>query len=63
METESIQDIVEKALEQAIESLDIVATDETLDRHLKETQDMCNRALIELRGYGHELPTEDWNNN
>lgn len=63
METENIQDIVEAALENAIESLDLVATDRNLDRRLREAQDLCNRALVELRGFGHQTPPDDWNKN
>lgn len=62
METENVHDLVEKALEQAIESLDLIATDETLDRRLRETQAICNHALEELRGYGHESLREEWQN-
>lgn len=60
METENVQDLVERALETAIETLDLVATDERLDRRLREAQEVCNRALQELRGYGHEVPKENW---
>ncbi len=60
METGNVQELVETALERAIESLDVIATDEKLDQELRETQAMCNHALEELRGYGHELTQEEW---
>ena len=60
METENVQDIIEQALEMAINTLDLLATDDNLNKRLRETQDACNRALVELRGYGHEAPREDW---
>jgi uncharacterized protein (UPF0147 family) len=62
METENIQDQVERALENAIESLDLIATDERLDRHLRDVQEQCKKALVNLRGYGHESPKENWQN-
>lgn len=60
MNGENVQDLIERALESAIEGLDIIATDPTLDRHLRETQALCNQALMELRGYGHEAEKEEW---
>jgi hypothetical protein len=38
----------------------LLATDDNLNRRLRETQDQCNKALIELRGFGHEISREDW---
>ncbi len=61
MEQANVQELVEEALENAIEALDLVATDKTLDRRLREVQDHCNRALVELRGYGHDVASEGWN--
>lgn len=63
METQRVQDLVEQALENAIDTLDLLATDDGLDRRLREAQDNCNRALIELRGYGHEPEKDEWKNN
>lgn len=63
METENVQDIVEKALENAIEALNLIATDEQLDGRLREAQRRCNDALYELRGYGYDLAQEDWKKN
>ncbi|MBI1291782.1 hypothetical protein GC173_11145 [bacterium] len=63
METENVQDLVERALENAIESLDLMATDDNLNRRLRETQEQCNKALVELRGYGHDVRPENWDNN
>lgn len=63
METENVQDIVEQALENAIEALDLISTDEQLDGRLREAQRLCNDALFELRGYGHDLTQEDWKKN
>lgn len=60
MPTENVQDLVEFALERAIASLDLIATDPKLDRELRETQHICNRALTELRGFGYEVPREEW---
>ncbi len=62
METENVQDLVESALENAIETLDLVATDPELDRRFRDAQEICNRALMELRGYGHHVSKEDWQN-
>lgn len=63
METENVQDLVELALENAIQSLDMIATDKDLDQRLREAQRLCNDALFELRGYGYDLAREDWQNN
>jgi len=63
METENVQDLVELALENAIQSLDMIATDKDLDERLREAQKLCNDALLELRGYGYDLTREDWQNN
>jgi len=63
METENVQDLIERALENAIESLDLMATDDNLNQRLRETQEQCNKALVELRGYGHKAPKEPWQNN
>jgi hypothetical protein len=63
MDTEKVQDLIEKALENAIESLDLMATDDNLNRRLRETQEQCNKALQELRGYGHEITRDPWENN
>lgn len=63
MPTENVQDLVELALERAMDSLDLVATDKALDRELRNTQHLCNQALIELRGYGYEVPREEWQKN
>lgn len=60
METESTQELIERALEMAIESLDLIATDDNLNNRLRETQEVCNRALEDLRGYGFEIAREDW---
>lgn len=60
MSTNNVQDTVERALEMAIETLDIIATDNDLDRRFRDTQDYCNQALIDLRGYGHEIVHDDW---
>ncbi len=60
METDNTQDLLERALENAIETLDLVAIDPTLDRRFREAQKMCNQALIELRGFGHETQSEEW---
>lgn len=60
MDPKDTQDLVELALERAIESMDVIATEPTLDRYLRETQDLCNAALVELRGYGFEKPKEEW---
>ncbi len=60
MNGENVQDLIERALESAIESLDVVATDPALDKHLRETQALCNHALYELRGFGHEAEKEEW---
>ena len=62
METENVQDLIERALESAIESLDLIATDENLDRRLRDTQAMCNHALTELRGYGFHTERDEWKN-
>ena len=66
METENVQDLVELALENAIEALNLIATDRQLDAHLRQTQRLCNDALLELRGYGYDAAREEWqegNNN
>ena len=63
METTRVQDLIEQALENAIDTLDLIATDEALDRRLREAQERCNKALIELRGYGHEAEKDPWLNN
>ncbi len=60
MKERSIQETVENALESAIEALNLIATDDKLDAHLREVQKRCNDALEELRGYPHELPKEEW---
>ena len=60
METENVHELIERALESAIESLDVIANDEELDQKFRQTQELCNRALEELRGYGHELDKEEW---
>jgi len=60
MNKPTTHEVVESALEAAIEALSIIATDEKLDRRLLEVQKQCNAALEELRGYPHELPKEEW---
>ena len=62
MEPRDVHELVEFALERAIESLDVIATDKRLDQELRETQNICNHALFELRGYGHEVEKEEWQN-
>lgn len=57
---EHTQDLIERALEQSIEALDLIATDDKLNEHLRATQELCHRALIELRGFGHDLKKEEW---
>lgn len=63
METENTQELLEKALEEAIETLELIATDDNLNHRLRETQELCNRALTELRGFGHDSKREDWQQN
>ncbi|CAN5430424.1 hypothetical protein BH09SUM1_BH09SUM1_04480 [soil metagenome] len=63
METQSVQEMVELALENAIDSLDLIATDDNLNTRLRETQEQCNAALIQLRGYGYEAAREEWQEN
>ena len=60
MRKPSVQESVETALESAIEALNVIATDDKLDTHLREVQKRCNDALEELRGFPHELPREEW---
>ena len=60
METESVQDLVEQALENAIDTLNLLTSDKRLDARLVEAQRLCNNALVELRGYGHSAPREEW---
>ncbi|MDX2175274.1 MAG: hypothetical protein SF028_02280 [Candidatus Sumerlaeia bacterium] len=60
MQKRHTQELVETALEAAVEALDLVATDDRLDARLREVQGLCNKALEELRGYPHEVPKEDW---
>ncbi|HMX62577.1 MAG TPA: hypothetical protein PKD58_05885 [Candidatus Sumerlaeota bacterium] len=60
MEPLNTQDLIEKALESSIESLDLIANDENLNKRLRATQELCQAALMELRGYGHEIKREEW---
>lgn len=60
MKKPTVQETVENALESAIEALNIIATDDKLDAHLRDVQQRCNAALEELRGFPHELPREEW---
>ncbi|MCC6547236.1 hypothetical protein IT570_08715 [Candidatus Sumerlaeota bacterium] len=60
MDPLNTQDLIEKALESSIESLDLIANDENLNKRLRATQELCQAALMELRGYGHEIKREEW---
>jgi hypothetical protein len=60
MDPTNTQDLIEKALESSIEAMDLLATDDNLNKRLREAQEICQAALMELRGYGHEVKREEW---